>query len=127
MKDNKKPKLIRPFEEIEPQIWGKDFKQQRTLWHIITPETVGSKHFWFGIFVIQKGVSAPTHSHDYDELYLLLEGEVIIEIEKEKFRMKQYDVMYFPAGTKHQTRNFSYKDAILAWIYAPLPDKVVEF
>lgn len=118
---NKKAKFIRPFEEIEPEIWGKDFKEPRMLWHIVTPKTAESYNAWFGIILFPKGVSARIHAHDWDEIYMLLEGQLNVEVGKEKYILRRYDTMYFPAGTKHQCRNFGTQDALLAWVYAPSP------
>ncbi len=119
-------KLIRPFADIEPEIRGRDFKEQRVLWHIATPKTVGSQHFWFGISVIPRGVSIPAHSHVCEEMYFLLEGQLVKEVEGKKYTMLPYDVMYFPPGVKHQTKNLSKGDAVQAWIYAPIPQEVSE-
>lgn len=121
----KKAKFIRMFEDIEPEVWSKgDPKHERQLWHIITPQTVGSEHIWFGVICFPRGVSGAIHSHEYDETYFLLEGEEVVECDGKKYRMQPWDTMYFPAGVTHQIKNIGKKDAFHIWIYTPLPKEV---
>jgi len=41
------------------------------------------------------------HTHPYDEIRFVLEGEILIGTEEGEFLLKKGDLMKVPAGTKH--------------------------
>jgi quercetin dioxygenase-like cupin family protein len=42
------------------------------------------------------------HTHPYDEVRYVLEGEITIETESGKYRLSAGDLMFVPAGTRHR-------------------------
>ena len=121
----RKAHFFRIFRDIVPEVWGKgDPDYERQLWHIVTPQTCGSEHTWFGVICLPRGVSGAIHAHDYDEIYFLLEGEEAVKVAEKEYALQPWDVMYFPAGVKHQIRNIGKKDAFHIWLYAPMPKEV---
>jgi quercetin dioxygenase-like cupin family protein len=42
------------------------------------------------------------HTHPYDEVRYILEGEITIETEDGKYRLTAGDLMFVPAGTRHR-------------------------
>ncbi|UCH50390.1 MAG: cupin domain-containing protein [Chloroflexota bacterium] len=127
---DKKVKFIRPFKDIEPYVGGVDWKGMNWInWQVATPKTVGIENAWLGMTMVPKGRSSRKHAHPYEEIYFVLEGEMIIEVGdngEEKYHMQRYDMLYFPPRTMHQIRNFSKEDVLFAFIYAPLPAGVAE-
>jgi mannose-6-phosphate isomerase-like protein (cupin superfamily) len=42
------------------------------------------------------------HTHPHDEVRLVLEGEITIETEEGRYRLRAGDLMFVPAGTRHR-------------------------
>ncbi len=44
------------------------------------------------------------HTHPFDEVRFVLEGEILIETEEGEFLLKAGDMIAVPAGTRHRAR-----------------------
>lgn len=48
-----------------------------------------------------KGIRNKLHSHTTDQILIVTQGIGVVATEKEKFILKEGDVIYIPAGEKH--------------------------
>jgi len=111
-------KLISPFSDIKPIIPKLNEMDYRIIWPVINKGTVGTDDMQAAIIYSPKGGEHPLHSHDVDELFVLLEGELVVTVGEKEYNMKQHDFMYFPANITHQAVNRSNKDAQVLVILA---------
>jgi len=49
-----------------------------------------------------KGTYYDWHTHPYEEIRVMLKGEMIINTKKQKFHLKPGDVLKVPAGEMHE-------------------------
>ena len=61
----------------------------------------------------------PPHRHDFEETFILLEGEIEATFRGEKLTARAGDTLHIPANAPHQFRNVSTKPVRLLCICAP--------
>jgi len=62
----------------------------------------------------------PYHYHaESDNVYFVLEGEILVVVEGEEFRLARHDALFIPPGLKHATSNCGDVPAHFIEIYAP--------
>jgi unsaturated pyranuronate lyase len=49
---------------------------------------------------------APVHAHEEEQLFIVLEGEIELEIDGEKRRLRPGDAAHIPAFVPHSARSF---------------------
>jgi mannose-6-phosphate isomerase-like protein (cupin superfamily) len=80
-------------------------KQDDLPWSNIARELVGADHGGVGICVIfvdaEPGRGPSLHTHPYDELLVILEGEAAIDDGAETRRVRAGDVVLIPPGQPH--------------------------
>lgn len=69
--------------------------------------------------VIPPGMGPPCHSHDWDEAYYILDGEIDFEIEGETVRSRRGDFNYLPRNTVHGFKGASAEPARVLIFAAP--------
>ena len=121
-----KPTLIHTFEDVRPRQAGTTFEDHRLMWPVINKESVGAEQFRVSIWCSPKGACGPMHSHDTDEMFFILAGEVVIVTDSDSYKMKKNDFMYFPAGIMHQAQNRGNEDAWLLCVVSGCPTKTTQ-
>lgn len=87
-----------PAEEAEQGAVG-----TRVRW-LITKEQ-GATHFSMRRFEVEPGGYTPLHSHPWEHEVYVLEGEGEVRGGAEARRFSGGDVIFIPAGERHQLRN----------------------
>jgi mannose-6-phosphate isomerase-like protein (cupin superfamily) len=57
--------------------------------------------------------------HDVDQIFLLAEGEALVDLEGHPFDLEEGQLLVVPAGTEHNVTNAGHDDLALLTIYAP--------
>ena len=79
---------------------------------------LGSERFMTGHTILEPGAEIPFHRHNCEESVVLLEGEAVLDIDGEEFRLEAQDVTFIPANVDHRFRNPSKTDPMkILWIY----------
>jgi len=99
---NKLTQKIRNRSKIKPFI-TKDGSEIREIFH---PNDSSIKKMSFAEATVYPGDITELHIHKKaDEIYFILAGKGIMEIEKEKSLVKKEDSIFIPAGNKHRIKN----------------------
>ncbi len=84
-----------------------DLKRIRTSWE--------ARGFSFGIWTDPPGKVWEDYVHDTDELFLVLDGDVELEMDGRRTRPRAGEEILIPAGTPHTVRNVGAKTS--RWLY----------
>ncbi len=69
---------------------------------------------------LKPGAMTRRHRHTRtEEIYYIVEGEGLMELERETFSVKPGDAIGIPPGTPHQIKNTGKKDLVLLCCCAP--------
>ena len=68
---------------------------------------------------IPPGGGPPPHRHDFEETFLLLEGEMEATFRGQKTMVKSGETIHIPANAPHQFKNISARDVRLLCICSP--------
>src|SRR5882672_6252612 len=63
--------------------------------------------------------SGESYTHEGEEFLFVLRGELIIELEEEKYRLKPGDSFYFESATPHSWKNPGRSETWLLWVNTP--------
>ncbi len=63
--------------------------------------------------------SGESYSHDGEEFLYVLQGELMISVEEDEYRLKTGDSFYFESTTRHHWRNPGTKETCVLWINTP--------
>lgn len=90
---------------------------------LVTPDTDRTKHLDFRISSYQpKGYVAP-HSHKVQEqIYHVIEGEGLMELDGERFVLRKHDYVFIPPGVEHAFYNTGLVDLVFFVITTPATD-----
>ncbi|MDA1035266.1 MAG: cupin domain-containing protein [Chloroflexi bacterium] len=77
----------------------------------------GSQAFSAGITSFQPGVDVPLHSHNVEEMVIILEGEGECVLDGDTKPVKQWDTSYVPANVVHCFRNTGTAQMSIMWVY----------
>ena len=91
---------------------------------LVTPRTARTSHFDHRISSYQpKGYVAP-HSHKVQEqIYHVLEGEGLMEIDGERTVVRAHDVIHIPPCVEHAIYNTGLRDLVFLVITSPPEDR----
>jgi mannose-6-phosphate isomerase-like protein (cupin superfamily) len=106
--------LIRPYEE---QIWFDAIPGERLSIRVHSSE-VGGK---FSIMenVADDGAATPLHVHREDEVFHIVEGEVVFSLDGELATLGVGGCVLIPAGTPHAWRNKSGRPVRMVAFFSP--------
>jgi mannose-6-phosphate isomerase-like protein (cupin superfamily) len=91
--------VVRPAESIRRN------EVERAWEWLITPES-GGQGAMMGVVTMPSGSSGPPmHIHRFDQFYLVLEGELSVEIALEEFVVPADHLVVLPAGVPHRQWN----------------------
>ena len=92
---------------------------------LVHPDSTGSKHIDYRISHYQPMARVEIHAHKIQEqIYHVLEGVGLMEVENDKRTVKQHDVIFIPPGVKHAISNSGILDLTFLVITAPVKDEV---
>jgi mannose-6-phosphate isomerase-like protein (cupin superfamily) len=57
--------------------------------------------------------------HQVDQVFLLADGEALVELDGQPVDLKEGELLVVPAGTEHNVTNSGHEDLELLTIYAP--------
>ncbi|HEY5889938.1 MAG TPA: cupin domain-containing protein, partial [Acidimicrobiia bacterium] len=82
-----------------------------------SPGTNDAKHAALGLSVLPPGCITPTHSHEAEEVAVVIEGKGSIEINRSLIAVKAGSVVFTPSNLPHRTMA---EDALtIFWLYSP--------
>ena len=77
-----------------------------SVWRLITPETAPVKALSTALVHIDvKGQSTPHHHKVIEEIYYILDGEGLLRVGDEEYRIKQGTIAYIPPEVIHTLIN----------------------
>lgn len=79
---------------------------------------MGAKGFTTGIATFPPGAVTRWHSHNVEEMFVVVEGEVQFEFEDAVHMLKRLDSVYAQPGVPHRILNVSDQQARSLWLYA---------
>jgi len=90
---------------------------------LVLPETAGSRHLDYRISLYQPMAYVELHAHAVQEqIYHVLEGEGLMEIDGKKHVVRKHDVIYLPPGVAHAIQNSGLVDLLFLVITSPVSD-----
>jgi mannose-6-phosphate isomerase-like protein (cupin superfamily) len=122
MKEAKSAKptaVIRPAASVlwdePPAHYGGAFSKM-----LVRPEPCGSKNLDYRISVYQPRAYVAPHRHRIQEqVYHILDGEGLMEIEGERTVVRRDDVIFIPAGVEHAIYNTGMVDLRFIVVTSP--------
>jgi quercetin dioxygenase-like cupin family protein len=61
----------------------------------------------------------PLHMHDFDEMFYLLDGELVFQVEDELITRRRGEIAFAPRGIRHTLANMSDSDARYLLVCTP--------
>jgi mannose-6-phosphate isomerase-like protein (cupin superfamily) len=87
---------------------------------LVRPEPCGSKNLDYRISVYQPRAYAAPHRHRIQEqIYHILDGEGLVEIEGERTVVRRDDVIFIPPGVEHAIYNTGMTDLRFIVVTSP--------
>ena len=80
---------------------------------LVMPETAGSRHIDYRISMYQPMAHVALHKHKVQEqVYHVLDGEGLMEIDGKKHVVRKHDVIFLPPGVEHSIGNTGLVDLV---------------
>jgi quercetin dioxygenase-like cupin family protein len=90
---------------------------------LVMPETAGSRHIDYRISMYQPNAYVKRHKHKIQEqVYHVLEGEGLIEIDGEPHVVRRHDYIFLPPGVEHAISNTGLVDLVFLVVTSPVSD-----
>ncbi|MCS6877849.1 MAG: cupin domain-containing protein [Geminicoccaceae bacterium] len=91
---------------------------------LVRPETVGSRRIDYRISSYRPMAKVAPHAHRVQEqIYHVLEGEGLLEIEGERVIVRRHDIVYLPPGVRHAIENTGLGDLVFLVVTSPAEDE----
>jgi mannose-6-phosphate isomerase-like protein (cupin superfamily) len=91
---------------------------------LVMPETAGSRHLDYRISMYQPMAHVALHKHRVQEqVYHVLEGEGLMEIDSKKHVVRKHDVIFLPPGIEHSISNTGLVDLVFLVVTSPVTDE----
>lgn len=91
---------------------------------LVRPETVGSRRIDYRISTYRPMARVEPHAHRVQEqIYHVLEGEGLLEVEGERVVLRRHDVVYLPPGVRHGFENTGLGDLVFLVVTSPVADE----
>jgi len=91
---------------------------------LVMPETAGARHLDYRISMYQPMAYVELHAHKVQEqIYHVLEGEGLMDIDGKKHVVRKHDVIYLPPGIPHAIENSGLVDLIFLVVTSPVTDE----
>lgn len=90
---------------------------------LVHPETTGSRQLDHRISIYQPRAYVAPHKHAVQEqVYHVLEGEGLMEIDTMKRVVRRHDVIFIPPGVRHAIYNTGLTDLVFIVVTSPVSD-----
>lgn len=90
---------------------------------LVHPDTLGSCHIDYRISTYQPMAHAKVHEHQMQEqVYHVLEGEGLMEIDGNKTLVRKNDVIFIPPKVSHAIENSGISDLTFIVVTSPVED-----
>ena len=90
---------------------------------LVMPETAGSRHIDYRISMYQPMACVARHKHAVQEqVYHVLEGEGLMEIDGKSQIVRRHDYIYLPPGVEHSIANSGLVDLVFLVVTSPVTD-----
>ena len=90
---------------------------------LVMPETAGSQHLDYRISMYQPMAYVALHSHNVQEqVYHVLDGEGLMEIDGKHHVVRKHDVIFLPPGISHSIANSGLVDLVFLVVTSPVSD-----
>lgn len=90
---------------------------------LISPENSGAQYIDYRISMYQPMAYVAVHSHKIQEqVYHVLEGEGLMEIEGKNHVVRKHDVIFLPPGVTHNIQNSGLVDLVFLVVTSPVND-----
>ncbi len=91
---------------------------------LVTPETAATRRFDHRISSYQpKGYVAPHRHRVQEQIYHVLDGEGLMELDGERTVVRTHDVIHIPPGVEHALYNSGLRDLVFLVITTPPTDE----
>jgi quercetin dioxygenase-like cupin family protein len=80
-------------------------------------ESSGARAFVSGISTFPAGAALKSHTHNTEEMVVLLEGEATVEVGDRRWDIVPYDTTHVPAGIAHRFLNRGARPMRILWVY----------
>jgi mannose-6-phosphate isomerase-like protein (cupin superfamily) len=88
------------------------------------PQTAGSRHIDYRISMYQPMARVALHKHKVQEqIYHVLEGEGLMQIDGQAHVVRKHDVIFLPPGVEHDIENTGLVDLVFLVITSPVLDE----
>jgi len=84
---------------------------------LASPENETSRHLAVGMSVLPAKYATPPHSHEAEEVAIILEGTGRIEVGDDSFDVAPGSVVLAPPDAPHRT--IAHEALTILWVYAP--------
>lgn len=99
---------------------GTDFPAGRCTRVLVGPGApVEAQNFVMGHVAINPGGCVPLHSHEQEEVYLIVSGRGVMRIGDDEQSVGPGDYVYIQPGSEHVLNNTSNENMIMLFCYAP--------
>jgi mannose-6-phosphate isomerase-like protein (cupin superfamily) len=120
-KDTPKPS-VRNIAEVEwrefPDHFGGALSKP-----LVMPETAGSRHIDYRVSMYQPMARVALHKHKVQEqVYHVLEGEGLMQIDGASRVVRRHDVIFLPPGVEHSICNTGLVDLVFLVVTSPVAD-----
>jgi mannose-6-phosphate isomerase-like protein (cupin superfamily) len=90
---------------------------------LINPDNSGARHLDYRISMYQPMAYVKLHSHKVQEqIYHVLEGEALMQIDGRTRVVRKHDVIHLPAGVPHSISNSGLVDLVFLVVTSPTTD-----
>ncbi|MGH7486464.1 MAG: cupin domain-containing protein [bacterium] len=90
---------------------------------LINPDNSAARHLDYRISMYQPMAYVRLHSHKVQEqIYHVLEGEALMEIDGQTRVVRRHDVIHLPAGVPHSISNYGLVDLVFLVVTSPTTD-----
>jgi mannose-6-phosphate isomerase-like protein (cupin superfamily) len=90
---------------------------------LVQPDTAGSRDLDYRISMYQPMARVEVHKHKVQEqIYHVLEGEGLMQIDGKAHVVRKHDVIYLPPGVEHAIENTGLVDLIFLVVTSPASD-----
>ena len=94
---------------------------------LVMPETAGSRYLDYRISMYQPMAHVARHKHRVQEqIYHVLDGEGLMEIDGKAEVVRKHDVIFLPPGIEHSIANTGLVDLVFLVITSPVTDEPAE-
>jgi len=91
---------------------------------LVMPQTAGARHLDYRISMYQPMAYVELHAHKVQEqIYHVLEGEGLMDIDGKKHVVRKHDVVYLPPGVVHAIQNSGLVDLVFLVVTSPVTDE----